>query len=230
MSAVAVAEKTLIDAKQQYAEQYGSALVTNTYLRIAVLCLAVVAAAACWLAVKIYDNYASVKPLVIRINDVGRAEAVRYNDFDYKPQEAEIKYFLTQFVHDLYGRHRLTVRRDTKRALWFLDSPLQAKQIETWRQSKELESHELGAADDVDIVVRNVALTDLRQQPFRSTIDYEKVYMQTGTAIESRRERYVGNIVFGIRDTVDNDMIPVNPLGISINYFRADQAFGAQAQ
>ena len=42
--------------------------------------------------------------LVVRIDDVGRAQAVGYSSLEYKPQAAEIKYFLTQFVHDYYGR------------------------------------------------------------------------------------------------------------------------------
>jgi type IV secretion system protein VirB5 len=38
----------------------------------------------------------TMKPLVIRINDVGRAEAVDYQNFAYKPQEAENRYFLSE--------------------------------------------------------------------------------------------------------------------------------------
>ena len=38
----------------------------------------------------------------------------------------------------------------------------------------------------------------------------------------------MGNLVFSIRDTVPNNLIPINPLGIMINYFREDQAFGAE--
>ena len=48
--------------------------------------------------------------LVIRINDVGRAEAVAYETFTYAPQEPEIKYFLIQFVTRYYSRMRATVR------------------------------------------------------------------------------------------------------------------------
>jgi type IV secretory pathway TrbF-like protein len=39
-----------------------------------------------------------VQPLVVRVNEVGRADALAYQDFTYKPQAPEIRYFLTQFT------------------------------------------------------------------------------------------------------------------------------------
>src|ERR1041385_6334299 len=63
----------------QYMEQLGSALVTNMYLRVAVLCLSVVAVGALLLNFKTYSLFRNFKPLVIRINDVGRAEPLQYS-------------------------------------------------------------------------------------------------------------------------------------------------------
>ena len=47
-------------------------------------------------------KYANVKPLVIRIDDVGRAEAVQYDATAYQPQAPELRYFLTQFVVEAF--------------------------------------------------------------------------------------------------------------------------------
>jgi type IV secretion system protein VirB5 len=66
----------------------------------------------------------NLKPLVIRINDVGRAEAVNYESFEHKPQDAEIRYFLMQFVTRHYGRRRAAVREDYASSLYFLDGKL----------------------------------------------------------------------------------------------------------
>jgi type IV secretory pathway component VirB8 len=35
----------------------------------------------------------------------------------------------------------------------------------------------------------------------------------------------VANVVFVVKDRIPNALIPVNPLGLTITYFRADQAF-----
>src|SRR6202011_2135330 len=97
-------------AKRQYVEQFGSILVMNTYLKIAVLALSLVTLALVVLNIRTYRAFRDLKPLVIRINDVGRAEAVRYEALEYRPQEAEIKYFLTDFVERHYARIRSTAR------------------------------------------------------------------------------------------------------------------------
>jgi hypothetical protein len=46
----------------------------------------------------------------------------------------------------------------------------------------------------------------------------------------TRREKYVGHFVFITKENVPNAMIPVNPLGLTITYFREDQAFQAPVQ
>ena len=51
------------------------------------------------------------------------------------------------------------------------------------------------------------------------------MYYAPSTRQEVRRERYVGNFVFTVKDHVANAQIPVNPLGLTITYFREDQAF-----
>lgn len=221
--------KDFNDAKRQYMEQYGSALVTNSYLRIAVLCLSLVAAGAVLLAFKTYSTFTNVRPLIVRINDVGRAEVVHYNAMEYTPREAELKYFLTQFVHDFYSRNRSTVRDDFSRSLYFLERQLAEAQMEHNRKTKEIETFLVGAGDEVEVSVRNIVIHDLRKPPYRATVDYEKVYLSGPSRAEARRDKYVGSIVFSIRDIVPNNLVPINPLGLMINYFREDQAFGAEA-
>src|SRR2546423_162407 len=95
----------LEDAQRQYVELFGSALVTNAYLRIAVLALCVVACALVFLNVHTMRRIAQIKPLVIRIDEIGRAQAVSYDAMTYKPagQAPELKYFLVQFVTKHYG-------------------------------------------------------------------------------------------------------------------------------
>ena len=76
-------------AKQLYAEQFGDAIVTNTYLKMALLAMALVSAGLIYANVRTVRMVQTFKPLVIRINDIGRAEAVKYDTLGYKPQDAE---------------------------------------------------------------------------------------------------------------------------------------------
>ena len=102
-------------AKQLYAEQFGDAIVTNTYLKIALLVMALVAAGLIYTNVKTVRMVQDFKPLVIRINDIGRAEAVKYDTLGYKPEDAEIKYFLSEFCRLYYNRNRYTIRDNFKK-------------------------------------------------------------------------------------------------------------------
>ena len=114
----------LTPSGRQYVEQIGAAMVGNLYLKISVLCLAVVAIVLLFVNVGIYQTFHHLKPLVIRINEVGRAEAVTYDSFAYQPHEAEIRYFLMDFVQRHYSRQRATVRESYPRSLYYLEGRL----------------------------------------------------------------------------------------------------------
>src|SRR5205809_6428242 len=90
--------KTLDSAKRQFVELYGSAIVLNTYLKIALVLVSLVALGLLLLNFRTEARAATVKPLVIRIDDVGRAEAVQYDATAYRPQAPELRSFLTQFI------------------------------------------------------------------------------------------------------------------------------------
>lgn len=212
-------------ASHQFLELYGSTAVMNTYLKIALLCLCLLNVGLIALALKVYQASRDLKPLVIRINEVGRAEAASYTSLAYKPQEAELRYFLIQFVQQHYGRMRATLQENFSRSLYYLDGRLAEEVMERTKKSKAFEDSLSGQTDEIDVRVSNVAIEDLRKAPYRATVDYEKVYLNPGNRQEIRRERYVGNFVFVVRERVPNAMVPINPLGLTITYFREDQAF-----
>ena len=68
-------------------------------------------------------------------------------------------------------------------------------------------------------------LEDLRQPPYRAAVDFDKVYLAPVTRAELKREAFVAHLVFVVTEQVDNARIPINPLGLTITYFREDQAF-----
>jgi type IV secretory pathway TrbF-like protein len=211
-------------ARRQFVELYGSTAVMNTYLKIALLCLCGVCLGLVFLVYKAYETARNVKPVVIRISDVGRAEAVSYSGFEYHPQEAEIKYFLIEFVESHYSRMRATVHESYARSLYFLDPALADGLIEANRKTKAIEAFLSSSGEEIDVQVTNVSIEDLRTPPYKATVDFEKVFYGADHG-ELRREKYVAHIVFMVRDRVPNAMIPVNPLGLAITYFREDEAF-----
>ena len=127
------------DARRPYVERYGSTLVMNTYLRIALLCLSLVTVGLVGLAFRIQRAAEHVKPLVIRIDEVGRATAVNEANLAYTPQAPELKYFLVQFVTAHYSRMRATVRQQYAESLYFLDGRLADATIEANKKAGTIE-------------------------------------------------------------------------------------------
>jgi type IV secretion system protein VirB5 len=211
-------------AKRQFVELYGSVEVMNTYLKIALLGLTAVAVGLIALNFKTSQTFHNIKPPVIRIDGLGRAE-VDYASVDYHPQEPEIRYFLIQFVQQYYGRMRATVKENYTRSLYFLDGRLANAAIEANKKTKAIETFMASPVEEIDIQVKNVAIEDLRKPPYKATVDFEKVYYAAADHSELRREKYIASFVFTLKDHVPNAMIPVNPLGFTITYFREDQAF-----
>ena len=171
-------------------------------------------------------QYAHVKPLVIRIDEVGRAEALSYDATAYRPQDPELRYFLTRFVAMHFSRLRATVQRDYPNSLFFLDPALVDATINQNEQTRVLETFLTNPTDDeVDVDVRNVTFIELRTSPFKASVDFTKRYVGAGTRQERRQETFVAQIDFVLRDAVPNAFVRVNPLGLQITYFRVDQAF-----
>ena len=211
-------------AKRQYVELYGSVAVMNTYLKIAVLCLCLVSVGLVVLDLKTYAAFHHLQPLVIRINEVGRAEAVNYGSFEYHPQEAELKYFLAQFVQQYYGRMRATLKENYTRSLYFLDGRLADAFIEANKKTKLVETFLGSQTPEIEIQVKNVSIEDLRKAPYKATVEFEKIYYGEADHAEARRQRFVAHFVFVAKEPT-NALIPVNPLGLTITYFHEDQAF-----
>src|SRR3954470_3790063 len=218
--------KTLENAKRQFVELYGSALVMNTYLKIALLLTGLLALGLLALNSRTAARAATIKPLVIRINDIGRAEAVQYDATAYRPQAPELRYFLTQFVVKHFSRIRATLQREYPDSLFFLEPVLADATIAQNEQSRALEAFLTnGTADEIDVVVQNVSLSELTTPPYKASVTFQKVFYTPGTRNERNRETDVAQVDFTLRDRVPNGFVRVNPLGLQIHYFRVDQAF-----
>lgn len=218
--------KTIESAKRQFVELYGSALVMNTYLKIALLLVSLLALGLLALNFRTQTKYANVKPLVVRIDEVGRAEAVQYDASTYRAQPPELRYFLTQFVVKHFSRLRATVQREYADSLFFLDPSLADATIAQNELSRVLETFLTDAsADEIDIAVQNVSLSELTKPPYKASISFQKVLYTPGTRTERARQSYVAQVDFLLRDHVPNEFVRVNPLGLQVSYFRVDQAF-----
>src|SRR3989449_1527216 len=167
--------KTLENAKRQFGELYCSALVMNTYLKIALVLVSLVALGLLGLNFHTAARYSQVRPLVVRIAQVGRAEAVQYDAAHYQPQPPELRYFLTQFIVKHFSRIRSTLQREYPDSLFFLEPTLADATIAQNDQSRVLEMFVTSpSADEVEVLVQNVSLSELGTLPFKAAVTFQK--------------------------------------------------------
>ena len=219
-------DRTFQDAKRLYLEQYGDPMVTNTYLKIALTLVSLVAVGLLVLDLKTIKTFQDFRPLVIRIDDLGRAEAINYHNLEHKPQDAEAKYFLSQFCGLYYRRNRYTIQDDFSKALYFLDGKLADGILDAYRKSDLIRKFLTNtSAPEVDVEVKKVALEEMQTPPFRARVDFYLVYYSPADHSELKRDLYTANFIFLFKSRVPNELIPINPLGLTITHFREDEAF-----
>src|SRR5450631_2445148 len=226
MTTTTKASPEITRAAERYLEQYGDPLVMNTYHKVTILCLVVVCLALAALVFKSQRALADIHPMIVRINDVGRAEAIDYRNFQYRPQEAENKYHLSHWAELYFSRNRFTIERDQTNSLYFLNSDVQRAVIDQERKGSIIQAYiKDSSLAYVDVEIKNVILDDLRQSPYSARIEFEKVYTNTSDHTELKRERWTASVTYVFRENVKNNELAVNPLGLTIVRFRADQAF-----
>jgi len=219
-------DRSFHDAKRLYLEQCGDPMVTNTYLKIALVLVSLVALGLALVNLRTIRTFQNFRPLVIRIDDLGRAEAINYHNFEYKPQDAEAKYFLSQFCTLFYRRNRYTIQNDFSKSLYFLDGKLANGILDEYRKTDIVIKFPTNtAASEIDIDVKKVALEELQAPPYRARVDFYIVYYSPADHRELKRDLYTANFLFVFKAQVPNELIPINPLGLTITYFREDQAF-----
>ncbi|HZU42154.1 MAG TPA: VirB8/TrbF family protein [Terriglobales bacterium] len=216
------------EAGHKFIELYAEPVVTNTYLKIALLVLSVVALALLAFLYRAETAASRLKPLVISISDVGHGQVMNYDDFSKIPIDRVSKYYLARWCQLYYGRNHATLQRDFSQSLDFFSNQLQSATLQRVNQQKTLQTFMLDpSAPDVDIEIDAVNLIDLRHSPYSAQIQFEKVFRSPGDGQEQRRERWTANVIYGFRDEVPNQMLLVNPLGLVISYVHEDQAFGS---
>ncbi len=216
------------DAGHRFLELYAEPVVTNTYLKIALLVLSIVVLALFAFLWRAETAASRLKPLVIAVYDIGRGQVMNYDDFSKVPVERVSKYYLARWCQLYYERNHATLQRDFSQSLSFLSDPLQSATLAKVNQQKTLENFLLDPGQaNVDIEIDAVVLEDTRQTPYRAQIEFQKIYRSPGDGQEQRRERWTANVIYSFRDQVPNQMLLTNPLGLVISYVHEDQAFGS---
>jgi len=216
------------EAGHRFLELYAEPVVTNTYLKLALLVLSIVTLALLALLYRAQTAALRLKPLIISVSDAGRGQVSSYADFSKVPIDHVSKYYLARWTELYYGRNHATLQRDFTESLDFFSNDLQSATLLRVNKAKTLNTFLLDpSTPNVDIEINAIVLEDLRQSPYRAHIEFEKIFRSPIDQQEQRRERWTVNVIYSFRDEVPNAMLLTNPLGLVISYVHEDQAFGS---
>ena len=166
------------------------------------------------------------RPLIIRVDEVGRAEAITYEAVEAQanPLDPTTKYFLHRFITDHYSRRAATVQEHWMRSLRFLATPLANTAFD--RDSEPIALSAAGG-NRYDVTIENVLLRiqPKPQEPHEATADFDQVRTAQGTEID--RKRWSVSLQFTFLKELPSTLIVDNPMGIIIVYLQVDEALGA---
>jgi type IV secretion system protein VirB5 len=214
------------EAGHRFLELYAEPVVTNTYLRLALVVLSLVSLVLLALLYRAQTAALRLKPMIIAVSDIGRGQVMNYSEFEKLPVERVSKYYIARWAALYYGRNHATLQHDFAESLEFFSNDLQSATLTRVRKANTLNTFlQDPGQPNVDIEIKAVILEDTRQAPYRAHVEFEKIFRTNGDQQEQQRERWTANVVYGFRDEVANRMLLANPLGLFISYVHEDQAF-----
>ena len=210
------------DAGAEYAEIWGETIHTNRHLRMVTAGLSI----AVLLLIVVVFRIVSVeppRPIVVRVDEVGRAEAVTYQAMQAQadPLDPTTKYFLNRFIYDYYSRRQATVATNWARSLRFLSTPLANASFRGDSQNVALLAAGV-ARGELQVARVILRIQPNPQQPHSATADFDLVRLEMEN--EVGRERWTLSLQFQFLTQIPTDLIAFNPMGIVITYLQGDRA------
>jgi type IV secretion system protein VirB5 len=173
----------------------------------------------------------------IRIDEMGRAQAIQYSDLNYSPREGEVRTYLTDWANYRYTISRDTIGKKYPLNYYFLSGNL-SSQLMTEDNANHLVSQVIGGQiEQSDDEVKNVTITSMSQETVQGTIiargtaliALDKLYSPRNSH-EPRTEHWLISVTYYLNPKQVSDQAKVfpqfetiNPLGLTITEFHENR-------
>lgn len=173
----------------------------------------------------------------IRIDDVGRAQAIQYSDLDYSPREGEIRTYLTDWVGYRHTMNRETIAKKYPMNYYFLSGQLATQLIIEDNNNHLMSQVMAGQIEQSEVQVTNVTITSLSQERIsgavvsRGTalITFDRIYSPRNSH-QPRTERWMSSVTYYLNPAQVSDQArtnpqyeTINPLGLTITEFHENR-------
>lgn len=173
----------------------------------------------------------------IRIDEMGRAQAIAYTDLNYSPREGEVRTYLTDWANYRFTINRETIGTKYPLNYYFLSQVL-ASQLMTDDNQNHLVSQVMGGQlEQSDVEVKNVTITSMSQETVQGAniargtalVAIDKLYSARNSR-EPRTEHWVLSVTYYLNPKQVSDQARVfpqfetiNPLGLTITEFHENR-------
>jgi type IV secretion system protein VirB5 len=173
----------------------------------------------------------------IRIDEMGRAQAIQYSDLNYSPREGEVRTYLTDWAN-----YRYTISRDTFSKKYPLNYFFFSQQLSTQLMSEDNRNHIVsqvmaGQIEQSDLEVRNVTITSMSEEQVQGVrmsrgtalVNIDKLY-SVRNSHEPRTEHWMLSVTYYLnpkqvseQSRVFPQFETINPLGMTITEFHENR-------
>jgi len=173
----------------------------------------------------------------IRIDEMGRAQAIAYSDLNYSPREGEVRTYLTDWANYRYTLSRDTIAKKYPLNYYFLSQNL-ASQLMTADNQNHLVSQVVGGqVEQSDVEVKNVTITTMSEETVQGAtiargtalVTIDKLYSQRNSR-QPRTEHWLLSVTYYLNPKQVSDQArifpqfeTINPLGLTITEFHENR-------
>lgn len=173
----------------------------------------------------------------IRIDEMGRAQAIQYSDLNYTPREGEVRTYLVDWANYRYTISRDTIAKKYPLNYYFLSGNLASQLMGEDNQNHLVSQVVGGQIEQSDVEVKNVTITSMSQETIQGAV------MARGTALlaldklyspshshEPRTEHWMLSLTYYLNPKQVSDQAKIypqyefiNPLGLTITEFHENR-------
>lgn len=173
----------------------------------------------------------------VRIDEMGRAQAIQYSDLDYTPREGEVRTYLTDWANYRYTISRDTIAKKYPLNYYFLSSNLASQLMADDNQSHLVSQVMGGQMEQSDVEVRDVTITSMSVQTIQrakvargtALVTIDRIYSPDHSR-QPRTEHWMLSVTYYLNPDQVSDQAKIfpqfetiNPLGLTITEFHENR-------
>jgi type IV secretion system protein VirB5 len=173
----------------------------------------------------------------IRIDEMGRAQAIAYTDLNYSPREGEVRTYLTDWANYRYTVNRDTIAKKYPLNYYFLSQNLASQLMGQDNQNHLVSQVVGGQIEQSDVEVKNVTITSMSDETVQGAtiargtalVTIDKLYSPRNSH-EPRTEHWLLSVTYYLNPKQVSDQArifpqfeTINPLGLTITEFHENR-------